>query len=141
MFSTAITTKEEALCHLFLYCCYKDGDFNEKELDFVSGLFVELDLHSSLNFKNEMLKYKNYRATITDEVEYLNFLIKLINPVHDCALYSYCAEVLLSDSLLELQEEKLLEHLAQVLEIPAEKEQTIRSLITQRKAVELGKLF
>src|SRR5213075_536186 len=96
-----INSKEEALCQLFLHCCYKDGEFKEKELDFVSGLFVELDLHSALNFKEEIVKYNSFRASILDEIEYLNSLLKEINPMHDYALYSYCAEILLCDASLE----------------------------------------
>jgi hypothetical protein len=117
MYETMIGTKDEALCHLFLHCCYKDGEFNEKELDYVSGLFVELELHQTLNFKEEVKKYRSYKNALTDENAYLMYLIKLINPVHDYALYSYCTELELSDALLEQHEEKLLENIAAALGI------------------------
>ena len=141
MINTGITTKEEALCHLFLHSCYKDGDFKEKELDYVSGLFVELDLHTSLNFKEQLVKYRSYKNEITDDKKYIATLIKQINPVHVYALYSYCAEIALSDALLEFSEEKFLKTLGEILEIPAENQEVIRNLSTQRKAVQLEKII
>ncbi|MBG9376100.1 hypothetical protein I5907_07635 [Panacibacter sp. DH6] len=141
MITTGITTKEEAICHLFLHCCYKDGDFKEKELDFVSGLFVALDLHATLNFKEQVVQYRNYKNLITDEHEYLTALVKQINPVHAYALYSYCAEIVLSDARLELLEEKLLQTLGGILDISTDMQQSFTALITQRKAVELEKIF
>ena len=136
-----ITSKEEALCQLFLHCCYKDGEFKEKELDFVAGLFVELDLHTALNFKDEIVKYNSTKSSILDEAAYLNVLLKQINPVHEYALYSYCAEILLCDASLEIAEEKLLLHLATALDISTESQEVIKKLVAQRKAIELNKIF
>jgi uncharacterized tellurite resistance protein B-like protein len=136
-----ITSKEEALCQLFLHCCYKDGEFKEKELDFVAGLFVELDLHTALNFKNEIVKYNSTKSSILDEAAYLSVLLKQINPVHEYALYSYCAEILLCDASLEIAEEKLLLHLATALDISTESQEIIKKLVAQRKAIELDKIF
>ena len=136
-----ITSKEEALCQLFLHCCYKDGEFKEKELDFVAGLFVELDLHTALNFKNEIVKYNSTKSSILDEAAYLSVLLKQINPVHEYALYSYCAEILLCDASLEIAEEKLLLHLATALDISTESQEVIKKLVAQRKAIELNKIF
>ena len=136
-----ITSKEEALCQLFLHCCYKDGEFKEKELDFVAGLFVELDLHTALNFKDEIVKYNSTKSSILDEAAYLNVLLKQINPVHEYALYSYCAEIVLCDASLEIAEEKLLLHLATALDISTESQEIIKKLVAQRKAIELDKIF
>jgi len=136
-----ITSKEEALCQLFLHCCYKDGEFKEKELDFVAGLFVELDLHTALNFKDEIVKYNSTKSSILDEAAYLSVLLKQINPVHEYALYSYCAEILLCDASLEIAEEKLLLHLATALDISTESQEIIKKLVAQRKAIELDKIF
>jgi len=136
-----ITSKEEALCQLFLHCCYKDGEFKEKELDFVAGLFVELDLHTALNFKDEIVKYNSTKSSILDEAAYLSVLLKQINPVHEYALYSYCAEILLCDASLEIAEEKLLLHLATALDISEKSQEIIKKLVAQRKAIELDKIF
>jgi len=141
MYETMISTKDEALCHLFLHCCYKDGEFNEKELDYVSGLFVELELHQTLNFKDEIKKYLSYKNVVTDEQAYLIYIIKLINPVHDYALYSYCVELELSDALLEQREEKLLENIAGILGIEQNFQYYTKKMMMQRKAVESGKFF
>ena len=140
MYNDYITTQNEAICHLFLHCCYKDGRFSHDEVDTVSQKFVDLQIHKDLNFKEELQHYKSYINDVTDENEYLNYIIKLINPVHDLALYSYCVELCLSDELLSAEEESLLKKIAAVLEI-GEEQSTVDNLITQRKAVELEKIF
>ena len=140
MYNDYITTQNEAICHLFLHCCYKDGRFSHDEVDTVSQKFVDLQIHKDLNFKEELEHYKAYQVDMPDEEQYLNYIIKLINPVHDLALYSYCVELCLSDELLSAEEESLLKKIAAVLEI-GEEQSTIDNLITQRKAVELEKIF
>ena len=140
MFRDYITTQDEAICHLFLHCCFKDGNFSQEEINVISEKFVDLQIHRDLNFKEELLHYKAYKQDIQDEAEYLQHLLKIINPVQHLALYSYCVELSLSDSLLSAEEESLLKKVATLLEIEREKE-TIDKLITQRKAVELEKIF
>lgn len=140
MYSDYIKTQNEAICHLFLHCCYKDGKFSHDEVDTVSKKFVDLEIHKDLNFKEELLHYKSYQNSIADEEEYLNYIMKLINPVHDLALYSYCVELCLSDGLLSAEEESLLKKISAVLDI-GEEQSTVDNLITQRKAVELEKIF
>jgi len=140
MYNDYITTQNEAICHLFLHCCYKDGRFSHEEVDTVSQKFVDLQIHKDLNFKEELAHYKSYQVDMTNEDEYLNYIIKLINPVHDLALYSYCVELCLSDGLLSAEEESLLKKISNVLDI-GEEQSTVDNLITQRKAVEMEKIF
>jgi uncharacterized tellurite resistance protein B-like protein len=140
MYRDYITTQDEAICHLFLHCCFKDGNFSQEEINAVSEKFVELQIHRDLNFKEELLHYKAYKENMADEREYLQYLFKLINPVQNLALYSYCVELSLSDSLLSEAEASLLKQIAALLQIEQEKE-AIDKLITQRKAVELEKIF
>ena len=136
-----VTSQDEAICHLFLHCCFRDGKFTSEEIDVVSAKFVDLQIHRDLNFKDELQNYRSYQQRAEgDETEYLKRLIKLINPVHDLALYSYCVELCLSDGLLSSTEELLLKRIAVILEIE-EEQSTIDNLITQRKAVELEKIF
>ena len=140
MYNDYITTQNEAICHLFLHCCYKDGRFSHDEVDTVSQKFIDLEIHKDLNFKEELAHYKSYQVDMTNEDEYLSYIIKLVNPVHDLALYSYCVELCLSDGLLSAEEESLLKKIGTALEI-GEEQSTIDNLITQRKAVELEKIF
>ena len=95
---------DEALCHLFFYCCSKDGVFGTSEINFISSMFVDLGLNKQLNFKDEMLKYRSYSNDIQDENGYLQDLIQVIRPVNESALFSYCVEVMLSDDLLSESE-------------------------------------
>ncbi len=141
MYQDYITTQDEAICHLFLHCCFKDGNFSSDEIDAVSSKFVELQMHRDLNFKEELLHYQSYKKEITGETEYLQYLLKMINPVHNLALYSHCYELCLSDKLLTADEESLLNGIAVLTEIDSTEKSTIDKLITQRKAVELEKIF
>jgi uncharacterized tellurite resistance protein B-like protein len=140
MFQDYITSKDEAICHLFLHCCFKDGNFSREEIDSVSSKFVDLEIHRDLNFKEELIHYQSYKSSIQDENEYLQYIFKLINPVQDLALYSYCVELCLSDQQLSAEEENLLTKIASLLDINDEKN-TIDKLIIQRKAVEVEKIF
>jgi len=140
MFDSYITTKDEAVCHLFLHCCFRDGTFSQDEIDNVSAKFVDLQIHRDLNFKEELQHYRTYQNELEDETEYLRYLTKLITPVQDLALYSYCVELCLSDGLMSSTEELLLKRIAVILEIE-EEQSTIDNLMIQRKAVELEKIF
>ena len=140
MFESYITTKDEAVCHLFLHCCFRDGTFSQEEIDNVSAKFVDLQIHRDLNFKEELQHYRTYQNELEDETEYLRYIAKLITPVQDLALYSYCVELCLSDGLMSSTEELLLKRIAVILEIE-EEQSTIDNLMIQRKAVELEKIF
>ena len=140
MYQDYITSKDEAICHLFLHCCFKDGNFSREEIDSVSSKFVDLEIHRDLNFKEELIHYQSYKSSINDENEYLQYIFKLINAVQDLALYSYCFELCLSDQQLSAEEENLLTKIATILDINDEKI-TIDKLIIQRKAVEIEKIF
>lgn len=140
MYNDYITTQNEAICHLFLHCCFKDGHFSKDEINAVSAKFVDLQIHKDLNFKEELQHYSSYIHESFNEDEYLDFLIKFINPVHDLALYSYCVELCFSDAQLSAEEESLLKKISTILGI-GEEQSTIDNLFTQRKAIELEKIF
>lgn len=134
-----VTTKEQALTHLFFYFCQKDSVFNTDETGFIAAKFVELDI--KMDFKNEVTIYKSYEARVTDDADYLKFLIQLIQPVNTLALYSVCTEICLSDGLLSTIERTMLDSLAQVMQLDGVQAETILKLMVERKAVHLSKLF
>ena len=129
------------ICHLFFHCCLKDDAFHEGELDQISAKIIALGLRSELNVKEEVIHYTTYKPTIVDETEYLRFLLNLIKPVNELALYSYCLELMLSDSSFDLNEEVLTDRIGSLLNIEQAEQQTIKKLMTQRKVVETDKLF
>lgn len=141
MYTTIVSNQDQALCHLFFHCCLEDGRFTEPEMESLSGTLVQLGLQPKLNIKNELISYRSYKPSITDETAYLKFLIAFINPVNELALYSYCVELCISDPALDPQEEALLNKLADVLEIEPGLAIIINKLMAQRKAVDLQKIF
>ena len=141
MYTNEITTKDEALCHLFLHCCMKDGQFRSAEIEDVSAKFVDLGLNVNLNFKDELVKYRSYIPNVNNETAYLEDLIGLIHPVNELALYTYCVELAVSDQLIDAGEEQLLGKIAMVLSINAGEQATAKKLVAQKKAVQLQKIF
>ncbi|MGI8952028.1 MAG: TerB family tellurite resistance protein [Chitinophagaceae bacterium] len=141
MYTTSIQTSETALAHLFLHICFEDGVFTEAEIDNVSEKFADLGLHKDLNFKDELRNYRSYKNSIGDEKAYVQYLISLIKPTNEFALYSYCVDLSLSDQSLDVSEKNLLEIIANVLEINEEEQNVIQKLMVQREVVKTQKYF
>ena len=141
IYTDSIQTTDKALSHLFLHCCYKDGTFTEAEVDNVSAKFAALGLNKDLNFKDELIAYRNYRSGISDETKYIQDLIAQINPTNDLALFSYCLELGLSDSALDFAEKSLIDTIGAVLNIDDTTQETIQKLMIQRQLVIDNKFF
>lgn len=141
MYTTDIKSQDQALCHLFFHCILKDGKLADMELDNVAGKLVAAGLNKQLNFKEEIITYQDYRENIGSEQEYLQFLIGQINPVNELALYTYCAELLMSDNVLTDEEETLLKHLGDALGIEDVEQAIAKKIMIQRKVVETEKIF
>ena len=141
IYTDSIQTTDKALCHLFLHCCYKDGTFTEAEVDNVSAKFAALGLNKELNFKDELIAYRNYRNSIVDETKYIRDLITQINPTNDLALFSYCMELGLSDSSLDFAEKNLIDTIGDVLNIEKAEQEAIQKLMIQRQLVADNKFF
>lgn len=141
MYTGLLKAPEEGLCHLFYYCCMKDGAFKESELNTISDKLVSIDLHKKLNFKDEMQKYKSYVNGITDEDIYLQYLISIIKPQLPLALFSWCVELCAADGEVSLEEDKLLTRIARLLNIGDTEKDLLQRLMVQRKAVTTEKEF
>lgn len=141
MYTGLIKMQDEATVHLFFHCCMKDGEFRDPELNNVSAKLVDFNLHARLNFKDEMMKYRSYLKSIEDENQYLQYLISLIKPVNEFALFSYCTELCLADANLSAAEEQLLDKIAAVLAIAPTDKELIKKLVVQRKVVETENIF
>lgn len=143
MYTNIVISQDQALCHLFFHCCLEDDQFTEAEMDNLSGKLVALGLQPKLHIRDELVSYRSYKPTITEESEtsYLAYLIRLIKPVNELALYSYCVELCISDPSLDAREDALLNKLADVLEIEPGIALIIQKLMAQRRAVEIQKVF
>ena len=141
MYTGLLKAPEEGVCHLFYYCCMKDGQFKESELDTISDKLVSIDLHKKLNFKDEMKKFKSYQDSITDEDLYLKYLLSLIKPSTPLALFSWCVELCISDNDVSFEEEALLSRIARLLNIGETEKDMIQRVMVQRKSVVDEKAF
>lgn len=141
MYQEQVKNQSQAVCHLFFHCCMKDGKFKDSELEQISEKMVALGLQRDVDVKQEVMHYKAYRPMIQDEKNYLQYLKNLMNPANELALFSYCVELLLSDSVLEATEAKLAENIAQMLDIDEHARNTLIKLASQRRVVEVDKIF
>ncbi len=141
MYTTEVRAQEQAICHLFFHCCMKDGTFSDAELTEVSSRMVEVGLYKQLDFKEEVLRYQSYKSSLINDTDYLEYLIKLITPVNTLALYSYCVELVLSDSTLSPEEESLLARIARILDVDAQEQAITKKLLAQRKVVKTEKVI
>ena len=141
MYKTFVTTTDKALSHLFIHCCFKDDVFVKEEIDEAANKFVALNMHTQLNFKDEVSHYRAYKDEIANEKEYVDYLIKLINPANELALYSYCLELGVSDSALDSAEKKFFETLGNILKLTQEEQSIMQKLMVQREVVKTNKFF
>jgi uncharacterized tellurite resistance protein B-like protein len=141
MYTGLLKAPEEGVCHLFYYCCMKDGSFKESELNTISDRLVSIDLHKKLNFKDEMQKYKSYVNGITDEDIYLQYLINIIKPQQPLALFSWCVELCAADGQVSAEEDALLTRIARLLNIGDTEKDLLQRLMVQRKIVATEKQF
>lgn len=141
MYTSLLKAPEEGVCHLFYYCCMKDGAFKESELNTISDKLVSIGLHNKLNFKDEMQKYKSYVNGITDEDIYLQYLISIIKPQLPLALFSWCVELCAADGEISAEEDKLLTRIARLLNIGDTEKDLLQRLMVQRKTVTTEKGF
>jgi hypothetical protein len=141
MYNSSVTSQDQALCHLFFHCCLEDDQFSDQEMNDLSGKLVALGLRDKVRIKDELVSYRSYKPQITDEQAYIRWLLGLIKPVNELALYSYCVELCIDDPVMDAKEEALLVKIAAELDIPIESSLLINRLIAQRRAVELQKIF
>jgi len=143
MYTNVVNSQDQALCHLFFHCCLEDDQFTGAEMDNLSGKLVVLGLQPKVHIKDELISYRSYKPSITPENEkaYLAWLIQLIRPVNELALYSYCVELCISDPALDAREESFLTRLAEILKIEPDIAMILEKLMAQRRAVELQKVF
>lgn len=135
MFETVVTSQDQALAHLLFHCCLKDGRFDEAEIDLVSQIFVDFGLQHDLNFRDEVRKYRGYIASLENEQAYIDHLVKLLMPVNELAIFSWCLELALSDDNISVDEEALMVKIAESLNISPEENAVIHKLMVQRRVV------
>jgi hypothetical protein len=141
MYTAIVNNQDQALAHLFFHCCLEDELFTQAEMDDLSAKLVILGLNTRINIKEQLITYRSYRSAIPDEQLYIRFLLTLINPVNDLALYSWCVELCIDDPTFDAREEALLHKIAVELRLDNIDATVIRNCIAQRKAVELKKIF
>lgn len=140
-YEQVVRSQDQALAHLFFHCCYKDEEFNDKEMDALTSKLVNMGLNKELNIKKEIKSYLGYKDSLQDELSYIIYLISLISPVHDYALFSSCAELSISDETYSQEDEELLRNLGTVLQIKEPDQKTMRHLAMQRRIVRIQKFF
>ncbi len=136
-----IRTQDQALAHLYFHCCYKDNEFDEKEIDEVSAKFVYYGLNKDLNFKKEIKNYLSYKPLIPDEVNYISYLISVISPTQDLALFASCVDLAISDQTISSEDEEFLMILGKLMRIPDADQKVIKMVTIQKRIVRKQRFF
>jgi len=141
MYQSLIVSPDKALLHLFFHCCFKDGTFDEAELETLSDIIVSAGLKRELDLTEEIASYREYSPLIKDEMDYLHYLVRLIKPVNRIALFSFCVELCLSDKRLAYAEEIFISKIANLLHINEVESNAIQKLIIQLQDVRARQSF
>ena len=136
-----IHTQDQALAHLYFHCCYRDNEFDEKEMDEVSAKFVYYGLNKDLNFKKEIKNYLSYKPSIPDEVNYISYLISVISPTQDLALFSSCVDLAVSDETISSEDEEFLMFLGKLMRIPDADQKVITQVTIQKRIARRQRFF
>ena len=140
-FAPVVDNQDRALCHLFFHCSLKDEQFTASGLDDLSAKLALLGLPPRIDLKKELVRYLAYKPTISDEQVYIRYLVRLILPVNELALYSSCVELVLDKPMLDPREDALLMKIAKELNLSPDEALLINRLIAQRQSVALQKIF
>ncbi len=136
MYTDVIKTISQAYCHLFFHCCMGDNSPLRRETAFSAAKFVDGRINSDMDLNKEMGKYKLYKPFITDETQFLQYLVGIIIPVNPLTLYFYCTEINLCEGTGTGKEDLLLKNIAYVLEISNTKQYHAREIVREIKTLE-----
>jgi len=89
MYREIVTRRAEAYCHLFFHCCMGDESLVRRETAFTVAKYVEGGLNANVDLIDEMYRYRVYRPYIHNESDFLNYLVRIINPASPITLYFY----------------------------------------------------
>lgn len=131
----------QSLARLFYHISNADGHFGRNEIEFIADLFVRLDLKENVDFKQEVLRYKDDASLRLSDKAYLSSLLADIRPVNLHAFFSWAVEIALCDGLLSAAEEKLLDDLAGLLPIPLSESAIIKKIFIERRVAEENGIF
>jgi hypothetical protein len=136
LYQTQVTSPAQAMFHLFLHCCYKDGDCDDKEMRKVyATMRIWYCIHSEW-ITAQTIVYHSYAPLISNDVPYLKFLLHLIKPSKPIVLLWHCAQIAASNDLICYSEELLLDKLSFQLAVSSEVGKTLLYLALQVRRLE-----
>ena len=136
MYKEIITRRAEAYCHLFFHCCLGDNSLVRRETAFTVAKFVESGLNADIDLVDEMNRYRIYRSYITNETDFLNYLVKIIDPASPVTLYFYCIEIILADKMYTEEAAALLKKIAVALQLSSYEQLNAMRLIKEARSTE-----
>jgi hypothetical protein len=113
-----------------------DDSRARRETAFTVAKYVERGLNANVDLIDEMNRYRVYRPYIHDESDFLNHLIKIINPASPITLYFYCIEIILADNKYMEYAVALLKRIATALKISSHEQFNAMRLIKEVKSTE-----
>ena len=136
MYREIVTRRAEAYCHLFFHCCMGDESLVRRETAFTVAKYVEGGLNANVDLIDEMYRYRVYRPYVHNESDFLNYLVRIINPASPITLYFYCIEIILADNKYMENSLALLKRIATALKLSSHEQFNAMRLITEVKSTE-----
>jgi len=113
-----------------------DESLVRRETAFTVAKYVEGGLNANVDLIDEMYRYRVYRPYIHNESDFLNYLVRIINPASPITLYFYCIEIILADNKYMENSLALLKRIATALTLSSHEQFNAMRLITEVKSTE-----
>jgi uncharacterized tellurite resistance protein B-like protein len=139
MYYEKVKTMQQALIHLLLHCCSKDGELHEDELYGVAEIIQSMAWENEINLDAELAIYQSYKKSIKDETSYLVFLVRIIQPVNRLSLMWLCAQLTVKDRHIALSEELLVSKIGNILHLKPADCLLLQELAFQTQKMQLQK--
>ena len=120
-YQQAVTTKEQAFCHLLLFfSLYEDETFEGEETYQVFSILKLYPLTAKVNFAEEVNVFFDYKNEIPDIPGYFQYLLQLIGMEFPSLILFNAVQVALSDTVYSEGDNIFLGMLRTALEIDKE---------------------
>jgi hypothetical protein len=113
-----------------------DDSLVRRESAFTVAKFVESGLNANIDLMDEMDRYRIYRTYITNEPDFLHYLVSVIDPVNPLTLYFYCIEIILADKKYTGEAAALLKKIAYALHLTSDEQFNAMRLIKEARSTE-----
>ena len=117
-YQQAVTTKEQAICHLLLFfSLYEDETFEGDETLQVFSTLKMYPLTAGVDFPEEVNVFFDYKNEVNDVLSYFHYLVRLIGNESPLLMLFHAAQVAMSDTVFSEKDNDYLSLLQMAFDI------------------------